>query len=640
MDNTIYLHLAGNKLLISFEYNKHIIAKVKKISGTRWNKSLSRWEAPLSSYGKVVSALDNLKISQAVMERLAYEVALNRKVKELIDKEYHELQDYAPKLALMSHQKTAFELHRMLNGSANFGEMGSGKTASAICNIHWRLELGQIKQALVVCPKSVISGWEEQIGMFSDLTHIALVGTKAERLKRLKQKRDVYIINYEGTWRIEDELLAKGFNLVICDEAHKIKNPHSKQSKSCYKLGDHAEYRIALTGSPVLNSSMDAFGVMRFVDTTVFGESFYSFRNKYFKNVGAENSPIPIFVPRHNSDQIISDRMYTRAMRKLKDECMDLPEAVHLPDRVVTLSPEQDRAYRTMQEEMFAEIADGKTIKITHVLTKMMKLNQITSGWMKDSGTGEIIHFKTNPKFNELKEIIDEAGDQPTIIWAYYKADMKLITEHFGRCLKCKKPINSIKEARCPSCGVEIKYRCSEVQGSTKRRNAEIAKFRFSPEVRAEIRQKYIEAGKKAKEIREELGDLLPDTAASEGLNLQRATFAVFYSRNWSLKDWIQALARNHRKGQDKRVTYVSLVAQTAGGDITVDQRIAEALNRKEDLSKRVNKDDLKLLTGKFKKKHREAFKDVEIKDDTKEIIVDENPDENSDEVVEPQTLF
>lgn len=501
-------------------------------------------------------------------------------------------------------------------------------TGSAICAIHWHKEMGHIDKALVICPKSVVGGWEEQIQMFSNLSFVSITGAKKEdRMKKLSLVRDVYLINYEYTWRIIDDLLNMKFNMIICDEAHRIKDPGSEQSKACYTLGDQAEYRIALTGTPVLNSSLDAFGVMRFVDSRVFGESFYSFRSKYFINISPDNSPIQKYVAKHGADETISDKMYSRALRFLKEECLDLPKLIAMPDRVVSLSPEQDQAYRRLRDDLCAEIMNNKQIRINHVLTLMLKLNQVTSGWIKDSDTGEIIHFKSNPKLEELKTIVEEAGDQPIILWAYYIEDMKLLTSFYGRCQKCKEPTNFIKEENCPKCGTYIKYRCSEVQGSTKYRNAEIARFRFTPEERSKLRKKLIEEGKTPQEIRAELGDLLPDgseppqsnliinqiVAASEGLNLQRASMAIFYSRNWSLKDWSQALARNHRQGQTKPVTYVNIVAQLMDGEDTVDQRIANALKKKEDLSKKINKDDLKLLMGNFKKAEREAFKEIEV---------------------------
>jgi hypothetical protein len=116
---------------------------------------------------------------------------------------------------------------------------------------------------------------------------------------------------------------------------------------------------------------------------------------------------------------------------------------------------------------------------------------------------------------------------------------------------------------------------------------------------------------------------------------------AVFYSRNWSLKDWTQALARNHRKGQTKRVTYINLVAKMLNGDDTVDQRIVNALTAKEDLSKRVNKDDIKLLTGGFSKKDRERLQDIDIDNKNDEKWVDpENEFKDGDASPEQGNLF
>ena len=70
----------------------------------------------------------------------------------------------------------------------------------------------------------------------------------------------------------------------------------------------------------------------------------------------------------------------------------------------------------------------------------------------------------------------------------------------------------------------------------------------------------------------------------------------------------MQALARNHRKGQGKKVTYVSLVARMRNGENTVDQRIADALDKKVNLSKRVNKDELAQILVKDLKANSKAI--------------------------------
>ena len=124
---TNFIHLAGSKLIVSFEKNPHIEAQLKKIPGARFNKNFQRWEASLHSYPRLLSIFDDVKISQAVINHFREQADLRRRVEELKKKSFHELEDYTPKLPMMSHQKKAFELHRMLPGSGNFGEMGSGK---------------------------------------------------------------------------------------------------------------------------------------------------------------------------------------------------------------------------------------------------------------------------------------------------------------------------------------------------------------------------------------------------------------------------------------------------------------------------------------------------------------------------------
>lgn len=498
-------------------------------------------------------------------------------------------------------------------------------TPSAICAIHWRLLVGDINRCLVICPLSLVRNWQEEISRFSDLTYVSLVAPgKEQRLKRLEQDKNVYLINLDYVDTLKDDLLKKGFDMVVVDEAHRIKNPQALQSKATYELGDKAKYRIAMTGSPVLNSIMDCFGFLRFVNCSILGESFYSFRNKYFINLSKDGSPFPMYVPKKGAEKEISDKMYSCSIRFLKSECLDLPETI-TTTRVMTLSSEQDKAYRQMQEDLMVELGNLEVVKVSHVLTMLMKLNQITSGWLK-SKEGEIIFFESNPKFEELKTIIEELQGKPAIIWAYYKADIALINNYYTHCRKCKESIRLIPGNNCLKCGTEVKYRVSVVQGSTKNRNAEIAWFKYTPIERALMRKTMVEAGVSAKDIRDNLGDLLSDgteplqtnlfigqiAAASEGLTLNQALYSIYFSRDYSLKNHIQSMGRNHRAGQKEKVTYINLVCSRKDGEDTVDMRILNKLQKKEDLAQRVNKDDLKLLFGDFKKKDREAIKDIE----------------------------
>lgn len=99
----------------------------------------------------------------------------------------------------------------------------------------------------------------------------------------------VAVINYESAWRLEKELLAWAADLTIADEGHKIKTHNISASKAMHRLGAKARYKLLLTGTPVTNKALDIFSQYKFVNPTVFGQSFYVFRNRYFDMTGYGN---------------------------------------------------------------------------------------------------------------------------------------------------------------------------------------------------------------------------------------------------------------------------------------------------------------------------------------------------------------
>lgn len=94
------------------------------------------------------------------------------------------------------------------------------------------------------------------------------------------------VINYESVWRIEEDLLRFDADLIIADEGHKLKENRSRQSKGMHDLGDRARYKLLLTGTVITNKEIDVYSQYRFLDSRIFGKSFYSFRNRYFNMEG------------------------------------------------------------------------------------------------------------------------------------------------------------------------------------------------------------------------------------------------------------------------------------------------------------------------------------------------------------------
>ncbi|MFO0889925.1 MAG: SNF2-related protein [Isosphaeraceae bacterium] len=144
-------------------------------------------------------------------------------------------------------------------------DMGLGKTAQAIacCDILWRG--GRVRRGLVIAPASLKPQWAREWGHFSDLPLQVVDGTPADRQARYAStKQGFLIINYEQLLR--DLELVRGWNpdLVVLDEAQRIKNWATKTALSVKGL--NPPYRLVLTGTPMENRVEELASIVEWVD--------------------------------------------------------------------------------------------------------------------------------------------------------------------------------------------------------------------------------------------------------------------------------------------------------------------------------------------------------------------------------------
>ncbi len=200
-------------------------------------------------------------------------------------------------------------------------EMGTGKTLVAIAAASILYQFGRVSKVLVVTPLTLLGVWEKEIRRFAKVSVnvVVLKGTQEKKHEQLKitdsDKLNFVIVNYESAWQLESEPLGAGFQLVIADEAHKIKECRTKQSKTLHKLGDNAEYKLLLTGTLVTNKEIDVWSQYRFLNQHVFGSSFYNFRNHYFDMRGYGNHT-PVF--RKSRTEEFLQRLHSVAYRVTK----------------------------------------------------------------------------------------------------------------------------------------------------------------------------------------------------------------------------------------------------------------------------------------------------------------------------------
>ncbi len=428
-------------------------------------------------------------------------------------------------------------------------EMGCGKTLTTIAVMGAAYEKGVIKKALIVAPTSVVAVWQKELEQFADFPVMVqiLFGDKKKRLQAITEfepyqtKLKVLVINYECVWRedIFEALWEYNSDIIICDESQRIKTHDAKQSKAMQKLGDRAKYKIILTGTPLQNNVMDFFSQYRFLDRTVFGDNYFAFREKYAIMGGFNEKQI---VGYKNLEELIK-KEHSIAFRITKEEALDLPEQT-FETRYIIMTEKERKIYDALRRDSYLELEHGDHITTTTILTKLLRLQQLTGGFLMKDGEDKPEQIGT-AKLDALKDIIEDYvmdAKKKLVVFARFRAEI----ESIAKLLEKKK----------------IPF--GKIYGDVKRedRGNIVEDFQTNPETLVFLAQ--------------------IDTAGL-GITLTAANTCVYYSVNFNYAAYSQSLARIHRIGQKNTCTYIHLIAEG-----TVDETIQKALAKKEDLAKTI----------------------------------------------------
>lgn len=561
---------------IALQHGQIILAEIeplryeqlKRMGIFRWNKTTRTMTGPVSL--DALNALHNRftlpDFVETERERLA-EVA--RQVEQQREAtEPKPLAAYPVRAQMFQHQIRGanMALLQLTSGGKEqhkgFGflfEMGCGKTLTAIATMGALYQQHRIERVLVVAPTSVCSVWPHDLQQFAAFPYHCetLLGEKKKRLEGLDALEvwpfaslKIAVINYESTHRdgIFDALVEYDADLIICDESQRIKNHSAAQSKTLHKLGDKARYKLALSGTPVQNNAVDLYSQYRFLDSAVFGSNFFAFRNRYCVMGGYGQHQI---IGYKHMEQLIQ-KEHSIAYRVTKAECLDLPPQT-FENRYVKFSPAERKLYDQLRKSSFAELAGGDSITATTVLTKMLRLMQLTGGFTQtDDGTRP--QQIGTAKLDALEDILDDyvldAG-QKLVIFARFRPEIAAIE-------------NLLRKKG-------IKYGSIYGDVPQAERGGIVDDFQQNPETKVFVAQ---------------------IQTAGLGITLHAASAAVFYSLDFNMSNYAQALARIHRIGQHNPVTYIHLLVEDS-----IDDRVLEALAKKQDIARSIV-DDWKQYFG------------------------------------------
>ena len=532
--------------------------KLKKTGLLRWNRRERTYSAPVSldlldTLAGIFPLPDFIEAERRRLAGVARELDAQRAAAEPAP-----LVPYPVRARMFRHQVRAANMALIQlasKPSAGFGllfEMGCGKTLTAIAIMGALYRQHRITRVLVVAPSSVCSVWPHDLAAFAAFPYEVrvLLGEKKQRLEALRSLTDypntanrllIAVINYEATHRegIFEALEGYAAGLVICDESQRIKNPRAAQSRAVQMLGDRAAYRLILSGTPVQNSAIDLYSQYRFLDPSVFGSNFYAFRSRYCQMGGYGGHEVVGF---QHMDELVR-KEHAIALRVTKAECLDLPAQTFVR-RYVELEPAARRLYDQIARASCAELESGGRVTASIVLTRLLRLMQLTGGFVQADGSDcaqQAGSAKLDALADILEDYVQEAG-QKLVVFARFRPEIAAI---------CR-----LLEGR------SIRYGRIDGEVPMDQRGAIVEEFQNDPGVKVFVAQ---------------------IQTAGLGITLHAASAAVFYSLDFNYANYAQALARIHRIGQARPVTYIHLLAGH-----TVDERVLDALERKEDLARTV----------------------------------------------------
>jgi len=433
-------------------------------------------------------------------------------------------------------------LRRWGFGACLADDMGLGKTIQTIALIlDQKHQNPDVAPTLVVCPTSLVGNWQREVARFApDLKTVVHHGTgRAGGVAFVEQAlaSDLVISTYGLVRRdLEDLMQVRWANLII-DEAQNIKNPATKQARAARRL--QADFRLALTGTPVENRLSELWSIMAFLNPGYLG-SRAGFRREF---------SVPI---ERYQDPSVADRLRKLVrpfvLRRLKSD----PDVIRdLPDKFehkvyCNLTREQATLYEAIVQSGMSSLPgdeeNGLMQRRGRVLTMLTRLKQVCNHPALFLADGSEVHDRSG-KLNRLTEMLEEILDvgERALIFTQY-AQMGFLLQSYLR----------------DTFGEEVLF----LHGGTPQRQRDRMLERF-------------QEGGDAPSI-----FVLSLKAGGTGLNLMRANHVFHYDRWWNPAVENQATDRAYRIGQTRDVQVHKFMCLG-----TLEERIDALIESKRELA-------------------------------------------------------
>lgn len=420
------------------------------------------------------------------------------------------------KMSLYAYQREGALFAARAGRALLADDMGLGKTPQAIAAAEIMAREFGVEGVLIVCPTSLKYQWKSEIEKFCHRSAVVIEGPAHQRRELYGAEAFFKIVNYDVVFRDQEAIAAFAPDLVILDEAQRIKNWKTRTAQSVKRI--ESPYALVLTGTPLENRIEELHSIVEFVDRHRLGPLF---RFLAEHQISDEETGKVVGYQRLNA---ISDTLAPILLRRTKKEVLqELPERID-KNFFVPMTPEQ-WTYHNENRDLVARVVakwrrygfltEGDQRRLMIGLQNMRMACDNT--YLLDQET------RFGPKLDELAVLLGEIFERP-----------KLKAVVFSQW----KRMNDLVAQRLHAESLPFVYLHGGVP--SKKRKELLAAFRRDPATRV----------------------FLSTDAGGVGLNLQSASTVINLDLPWNPAVLEQRIGRVHRIGQHRPVQVVNFVSE------------------------------------------------------------------------------
>lgn len=514
------------------------------ILGDEWMRKY----ATLVKHGRIKQQQIELLRWMAVTEQAEDNVAMGQTIQDNWWGEWKQWQNDTQLLyplsanlnaSLRPYQQKGFEwlllLQKIGAGACLADDMGLGKTLQSISLIAHQVHKQPLSKNIIVCPASLLYNWQQEFTKFTPSINAVVYHGPARQKEVLNDESVQVIITTYNTMRSDADLLGSIFyDIAIIDESHNIKNPSTQITQAVMKL--NAGFRLALSGTPVVNNTFDLYSQLNFSVPGLFGS------REFFKREYAD--PIDY---KQDEEKISALKKMTAPfiLRRTKEQvAKDLPaktESVLWCDMGAAQREVYDAILEKTRSSIFLEIkSSGLAKSKLSILQGMTRLRQACASPVLlpvEDNMACVESVKADVLLDELSNILTQ---HKALVFSQFSSMLELLAE------KCKQ------------------------QG--------IAHYHFDgqtpPAKRAEMVAAFQEPGNTTNLF------LISLKAGNTGLTLTAADYVFLFDPWWNTAVQDQAIDRTHRIGQTKSVFAYKMICKNS-----IEEKIILLQQKKKKLS-------------------------------------------------------